>query len=68
MRPLVILVTMEAQVPQEQWDALTRAFAHVMEHRPDYCSVQRRLDMGSMLMSTKGGAHDDRDDFTHDVT
>ena len=31
----MVLVTMEAHVLQEQWDALARAFTHAMEHRPD---------------------------------
>jgi hypothetical protein len=31
----VVLVTFEAQVPLEQQETLTRAFNHVMRHRPD---------------------------------
>ena len=31
----MVLVTMEAQVTPEQEKALTRAYAHVMRHRPD---------------------------------
>ncbi len=31
----MFVVTMEAQVPPEQEERLTRAFAHVMKHRPD---------------------------------
>ena len=29
------LVVMKAEVPREQWEALTRAFDEVMENRPD---------------------------------
>jgi quinol monooxygenase YgiN len=31
----MVLVAMKAEVPEEQWDALTRAFDHVMKNRPD---------------------------------
>ena len=30
-----MLVTLEAQVPEDQWEALERAYAHAMTHRPD---------------------------------
>ncbi len=30
----MVLVTMEAHVPEDQWDVLTRAFDHAMKHRP----------------------------------
>jgi hypothetical protein len=31
----MVLVTMEARVPKEQWEALERAYGHAMKHRPD---------------------------------
>jgi quinol monooxygenase YgiN len=31
----MVLVTLEAQVPKDQWKALERAYAHAMTHRPD---------------------------------
>lgn len=31
----MVLVTMEAHVPEDQWTGLERAFTHAMSHRPD---------------------------------
>ncbi len=31
----MVLVIMEAHVPEDQWDTLQRAYAHAMKHRPD---------------------------------
>lgn len=30
----MVLITMQAHVPMDQWDVLTRAFDHAMKHRP----------------------------------
>jgi quinol monooxygenase YgiN len=31
----MVLVTMEARVPEDHWEALERAYAHAMKHRPE---------------------------------